>query len=417
MELTTDVLVIGGGPSGIAAALSAARTGAETLLAEKEGFLGGMSTGGLLNVWCGSASSDIWEDLRDRTTEGRARRSVFDPEALKAVYIGLLEEAKVRLLLHAQLIDAEYEDGHITGAVFYGKSGRITVRAKAYIDSTGDGDLAFLSGVPYDKGRDLDGLMQPMSLEFMVGGVDDSCAVYPTFGTHPELEKKMAEYVADGRILSPAGHVILLEGFIPGTACVNSTNVIRMDGTDETDLTRAEILTRKQIPQIVRFLRECVPGYANAYVLTSACHIGVRETRRFHGAYRLTERDILDQRIFDDWAVSNACYTFCVHNLTGSGADAHALAYHGERYTIPYRCFLPEKIDNLLLNGRCISGTHMAHSSYRVMPICFAMGEATGTAAALAVRRGTPLRAVDVSGLQRLLLERGIVYPTQRGLA
>ena len=414
MELYTDVLVVGGGPSGVAAAISASREGAGTLIAEKSGLFGGMSTGGLLNVWCGSASSDVWETVRDRTTEKRQRRSVFSPEALKSLYPELLEEAGVEMLLHAQLIDVEKDGDRVKTAVFYGKSGRIRVHAKVFVDSTGDGDLACLAGVPYEKGRDLDGLMQPMSLEFMVAGVDDARAVYPTFGTHPDLEETMQRYVAEGKILAPCGHVILLEGFEPGTACVNSTNVIRVDGTDERDLTRAELLTRRQIPQIVRFLNACVPGYERAYLVASACHIGVRETRRFSGLYRLSEDDILAQRIFDDWIVSNAQYVFGVHNLTGCGGDIHKPDYHGERYTIPQRCFLTREAKNVLLNGRNISGTHLAHSSYRVMPICFAMGEGTGTMAALAVKNDTLPENVDARDIQARLLAHGVAQPSPK---
>ena len=417
MELYTDVLVVGGGPSGVAAAISASREGAGTLIAEKSGLFGGMSTGGLLNVWCGSASSDVWETVRDRTTEKRQRRSVFSPETLKSLYPELLEEAGVEMLLHAQLIDVEKDGDRVKTAVFYGKSGRIRVHAKVFIDSTGDGDLAFLAGVPFEKGRDLDGLMQPMSLEFMVAGVDDLRAVYPTFGTHPDLEENMQRYVAEGKILAPCGHVILLEGFEPGTACVNSTNVIRVDGTDERDLTRAELLTRRQIPQIVRFLNECVPGYERAYLVASACHIGVRETRRFNGLYRLTEEDILAQRIFDDWIVSNAKYPFGVHNLTGCGGDVHKPEYHGERYTIPRRCFLTREAKNVLLNGRNISGTHLAHSSYRVMPICFAMGEGTGTMAALAVKNDALPETVDAREIQSRLMAHGIAQPSPEQIA
>lgn len=227
----------------------------------------------------------------------------------------------------------------------------------------------------------------------------------------------MQRYVAEGKILAPCGHVILLEGFEPGTACVNSTNVIRVDGTDERDLTRAELFTRRQIPQIVRFLNECVPGYEHACLVASACHIGVRETRRFSGLYRLTEDDILAQRIFDDWIVSNAKYVFGVHNLTGCGGDVHKPDYHGERYTIPQRCFLTREAKNVLLNGRNISGTHLAHSSYRVMPICFAMGEGTGTMAALAVKNGVLPENVDAREIQSRLMAHGIAQPSPEQIA
>ena len=413
MDFETDVLIVGGGPSGIAAAIASAREGARTMIADKEGFFGGMSTGGLLNVWCGSASSDVWEDVRaDAGPRTAGSRHIFDPESLKLRYIELLEQAGAVPLLHAHLIGAETENGMLRSAAFYGKSGPIRIRAKAFVDSTGDGDLAYMAGVGFEQGRPSDGVTQPMSLEFMVGGVDDGRAVYPTFGTHPDLERKMQEYVADGRILSPAGHVILLQGAQPHTACVNCTNVIHADGTNELDLTRAEMLTRRQIPQILRFLRECVPGYENAWVITSACYIGVRETRRFFGEYRLTEQDILDQRIFDDWIVSNAAYPFGVHNPDGCGGGNSLPPYRGQRYTIPYRCFLPRGAGNLLLNGRSISGTHLAHSSYRVMPICFAMGEGAGTAAALAVKKGCVPADVPAGDIQRELLRFGVEQPS-----
>lgn len=406
-----DVIVLGGGPAGIAAAVSSAKCGARTLLVEKNGTVGGMGTSGLLNVWCGSSSSGFFRKVRAKTTQQRGRRSVFSPEALKSCYLAELEAAGAELLLHATYCGVHRRGTTIDSVQILGAGETFPLRAKVYIDATGDGFLAKDAGVPYCKGRETDHRMQPMSLIFSVGGVEESRAVYPSFGTHPDLEQKMQDYVARGRIDSPAGHVILIQGFHPGTANVNMTNLVGLDPTKAEDLTRAELLTRRQVPQIVEFLRECVPGYENCFLLQTAQTVGARESLHFVGDYRLTEQDILAQRVFDDWVVSNAAFSFDTHSLTGSGKDPSCLKYHGERYTIPYRCLLPQGVDNLLLAGRNISGTHMAHSSFRVMPICMGMGEGAGVAAALAVREGIPLRQVDPKAIQAILLQTMEVEP------
>lgn len=409
-----DVVVVGGGPSGIAAALASAKCGAKTVLIEKNGYVGGMSTAGLLNLWCGNLQGGLYQKIRAVTVEKRKRRYVYSPERLKSYYLELLEEAGVTLLLHSTFFQANLNHSHIDSisALCGGEQEKIS--GAVFVDSTGDGLVAKSAGVAYRKGRETDHLMQPMSLIFTVGGVDDSRAVYPTFGTNPELEEKMEQYLAQGKIDRPAGHVILVEGYDPGTASVNMTNVIMVDGTSAEDLTRAELLTRKQVPQIVQFLRECVPGYENCYLQQTANTIGVRETLHFEGEYTLTEQDIQNQVVFDDWIVSNASACFGNHSLTGSGSDVNNLPYHQEQYTIPYRSFLPKGVNNLLLNGRNISGTHMAHSSYRVMPICMGMGEGVGVCAALSANRRLSLRHVPIQDVQFILMEQfGVLPPRQ----
>jgi hypothetical protein len=190
------------------------------------------------------------------------------------------------------------------------------------------------------------------------------------------------------------------------------TNVTSVDGTDMKSLTNAEILARRQIPGIVEFLRRVLPGYENCYVINTGTRIGIRESRRFKGDFLLREDHILSNTIFDDWVVSRADYGFAVHNITGSGSDESGkILYNHKGYTIPYGCFLPVGIENLYLNGRNISGTHLAHSNYRVMPICMAMGQAAGTAAALAVKAGNLTRKVNVTELQRNLLSQGVAPP------
>ena len=305
-----QVAVIGGGPAGIAAAVSAARCGAKTILIEKNGFVGGMSTSGLMNHWCGDSSSGFYRKVFDLTTVTRGARAVYNPEELKTCYLSLLEEAEVEILLHAAFLRVNKSGEHIISIDVLGAGEIYSITADVFIDATGDGFVAKNAGVKYCKGRESDQLMQPMSLMFSVGGVDEERAVYPSFNTHPDLEARMQEYLDQGKIDRPAGHVILLEGFIPGTANVNMTNLIMVDGTDVKDLSRAELLTRRQVPQIMNFLRECVPGYENCYLLQTANNVGVRETLHFEGDYKLTEQDILNQEIFDDWVVSNAEFNF-----------------------------------------------------------------------------------------------------------
>lgn len=289
---TYDVAVIGAGPSGIAAALSSAKSGADTILIEKNGYVGGMSTAGLLNLWCGDIQGGLYQKIRLKTTEKRVKRSVYNTEILKEYYIDLLQEANVNILLHSVFLKANKSESHIKSISLLCAGDIDEIEAKIFIDSTGDGWVAKSAGVNYSKGRPSDHLMQPMSLLFSVGGVDETCAVYPTFNTNPDLEEKLKKYVKEGKCSEPVGHVILIEGFEHGTANVNMTNVIMADGTNAEDLTRAELLTRKQVPQIIEFLREYVPGYKNCYLLQTANTIGVRETLHFEGEYTLTEQDI-----------------------------------------------------------------------------------------------------------------------------
>lgn len=411
-----DVIVLGAGPAGVAAAVAAARTGAKTLLVEQSAFPGGMSTAGLLSTWCGTCSGGIFKELLDTQTRYFAWRKVFDPELLKQKYRQLLDDAGAETLYHAAFFRAHTEGTHLRAIDVLALGQVHTLTASVFIDASGNGCLAQQCGVPYRLGRESDGKMQPLSLMFLVGGLTED-AIFPGFGTHPGLEEKMQEYVSQGKVEAPAGHVILIPGYHPSTATVNMTNVTGVDGTDVFALNRAEALTRRQLPQIVQFLRECVPGYENCYLLQSGSYVGVRESRHFEGLYTLTAEDILQQRIFDDWVVSNARYTFGNHSLTGSGLDKNNLTYRGQQYTIPLRSLLPKNVDNLLLAGRNISGTHMAHASFRVIPICLGIGEAAGTAAALAAKSGILPRAVPAGEIQHLLLENGCEPPEKAVLS
>ena len=407
IELNYDVAVLGGGPAGIGAAISARRLGAKVLLVEKYGMVGGMSTTGMLNVWCGDSQSSIFKQLVDKTTKTfPSGRRVFAPEVLKPLYIELLENAGVETLLHTTVTGVSISGGVISSVTAYNKSGEIKINANTFIDCTGDGDVAYLAGVPFEMGRE-DGLTQPVTVEFMIGGVDDERAIYREAHVDDKLKAKMQEYLADGRVPFPVGMIILLEALEPNVAYCNMTNVIGVDGTNAFELSKAEFEARKQIPKIINFLRNEVPGYENCVALTSAVYAGVRESRRFKGAYELKPEDIQTARTFEDWLVYGADYCFGVHNPNGKVENIQGKPQEtGGTYTIPYGCFTPVGVKNLLLAGRCISGDHYAHSSYRVMPICFAMGEGVGTAVAYAIKNNkvaTELSLEDIKEVQTLI--------------
>ena len=256
------------------------------------------------------------------------------------------------------------------------------------IDSTGDGDVAARAGAPFEKGRE-DGGMQPMTIMFKVAGVDmDRAMFFWGFEDTVQLPEGDLQTLGRQELPSPAGHILLYPSSLPGVVTANMTNAINMDGTKVEDLSRAEYVCRMQIPEIVAFLRRHVPGYEGCYLIDSADVIGVRETRRFEAHYQLNEDDISQARVFDDWVVTKSNFFFDLHNVEGAGLDANGeykAFKQPDPYTIPLRSFVPQKIEGLLLNGRNISGTHKAHSSYRVMPIVMNMGHAMGIVAAMCV--------------------------------
>lgn len=411
-----DVVVAGSGPAGFGAALCAARMGARTLLVEQGSCIGGISTAGLMSHWTGSVDSKLYREVLARSLAARGKaysdddesKIYIDTERLKLQYLEMLQSAGAEILFYTFIADAAVENGKVTGIVVENKSGRSLIRAKTVIDATGDGDVAYRAGAAFTEGREKDGKMQPATLMFKVDGVDDSRAVYmPSFETRYQTDKGELQALAAKLLPAPAGHVLLYPNPLPGVATVNMTNCIAVDGTKAEDLTRAEIVCRRQMYEIETFLREYVPGYENCRVITSASLIGIRETRHFVGKYTLTEDDIYSARQFPDWVVRNAYFNFDVHGLTGAGLDAtgkQAAFEQKNGYTIPYGCLVPEKLKGLLLAGRCISGTHMAHSNYRAMPICLALGEAAGTAAALAVKQGILPDELNVSDIQKELV-------------
>lgn len=415
-----DVLILGAGPAGVSAAICAAREGVRVMLIEQSGDVGGVATTGLMSHWTGETRGGFYEELLEKTAElpgdevgmNGGPRQIINPESLKTKLLEMLDEAGVQLQLYTFASAPIMEGDTITGVILESKAGRQAVLAKIVIDATGDGDIAARAGAPFFMGREEDGKMQPVSIMFKVAGVDTENAVFPGgFEENPLIPAGPIQAVGKANLPFPAGHVLLYRTSLPGVVTCNMTNCIDIDGTQPQDLTKATLICRRQIDKIVPFLREYVPGFENCYAISSASIIGVRETRHFIGEATITREDILSARVFDDWAVVRAHFNFDVHNLTGNGLDETGAQKHfGQRkgYTIPYGCLVPKKVENLLLAGRDICGTHMAHSNYRVMPICANMGQAAGVAASLCVKQNVSPRKLDVAQLQKRLGEWGV---------
>lgn len=410
-----DVLVVGSGPAGMGAAIMAARGGAKVLVLEQSGMAGGVSTAGLMSHWTGTSDSRLYREILHRSAEKNEgefkKRPVIeiDPEKLKLLYLEMLEEAGAEIRFYSFVSAPIMEGDRITGVITESKSGREAFFAKVVIDASGDGDVAAKAGVPYILGRETDGKMQPATIMFKVAGVDYDRAVFlASFESTYETERGELQALAREHLEAPAGHVLLYKSTLPGVVTCNMTNCTGIDGTNAASLTRAEVECRKQIYKIEAFLREFVPGYENCFVISAAPMVGIRETRHFAGAYTLNETDILEARVFDDWVVKGAHFNFDVHNIEGAGLDKTGKQKYfpqSKGYTIPYRSLIPQGVKGLLLAGRNISGTHMAHSNYRVMPICLAMGEGAGAAAAIAVEKGIDPVDVDVKEIQAKLLK------------
>jgi glycine/D-amino acid oxidase-like deaminating enzyme len=441
---TTDVLVVGGGPAGIGAALGAAEAGAEVVLAERYGFLGGNATAALVMPLMSFHTQRTAFEQPGATklfptdhgpgepvVAGALARLLgrlvatggalapgmatgytvpFDPEQFKLAALEMLDEAGVKFLFHA-FASGVVDDGPLRGVVFETKSGPLVVRARMVVDCTGDGDVAARAGADYEIGRKEDGLVQPMTLMFRIVQFEQArFAAYVR--EHPDQWRGVHGLWDLIREASEAGELDLAREDILffGTphdheVSVNSTRVTRVLATDVFDWSRAELESRRQMRQIASFLRRRVPGFEHAYVAQSGVHTGVRETRRIVGDYRLSAEDVLAARKFDD-VVARGSYPVDIHNPKGSGTVLKRLP-DGEAYDIPLRCLLPRGIENLLVAGRCLSGSHEAHSSYRVMPIVMATGQAAGVAGALAARHGVSPRATAVAEVQDELLRQG----------
>ncbi|MBV8491666.1 MAG: FAD-dependent oxidoreductase [Candidatus Eremiobacteraeota bacterium] len=439
-----DVLVVGGGNAGCAAAIAAARHGAKTLLVERYGFLGGTATAAMVGPWMtfhsgrerivGGIAQEIVERLvRMGGSPGHVRDSSdyvatitpFDPELHKALLFEMMEEAGVTLLLHAYVTGAHVEDDAVRGATFATVGGERSYYGRTVIDATADAFVAAAAGVPTQQG-DARGRVQPASLMFRLSHVDlgklstyvrmhpeemrtslktherTAQSLTAVAGLHALWERARAEGIVD----VPRELVSFFISPYPDEVTVNMTRVVDIDPLDPGDLTRAEVEARLQVTQLLKFFRTYVPGFENARIAATGAQVGIRESRRIAGRYTLTREDVLEARRFDD-AVARSAYPIDIHNPSGSGTTTHRLA-EGNSYEIPYRCLVPVNREQLLVAGRCISTTHEALASTRLTPTVMTLGQAAGTAAALARKRRVRAGDVDTNELRAALIDDGV---------
>ncbi|HZV77109.1 MAG TPA: FAD-dependent oxidoreductase [Candidatus Babeliales bacterium] len=440
-----DVLVVGGGNAGCAAAIACARHGARTLLAERYGFLGGTATAAMVGPWMtfhsgserivGGIAEEIVERLmRKGGSPGHLRDSSdyvatitpFDPEIHKALLLEMMREAGVTLLLHAYFLEARVDGETVGGATFATVGGTRHSDATVVIDATADALVAASAGVPTQQG-DERGQVQPATLMFRLSHVDlGKLAQYVR--DHPgELrsslsvaERTPAALTAvaglyslwehardDGMVDVPRELVSFFVSPYPDEVTVNMTRVVNVDPLDPDDLTRAEVESRLQAMQLLEFFRRRVPGFEAARIAGSGTQVGIRESRRIVGRYTLTRDDVLQARKFDD-AVARSAYPIDLHNPGGSGTQTERLP-PGESYEIPYRALVPVNREQLLVAGRCISTTHEALASTRLTPTVMTLGQAAGTAAALACARGVRAGDVDTRELRSQLIADGVL--------
>jgi len=407
VALSADVLVVGGGPAGIAAAVASGRSGVRTALVERHGFLGGTGTAGLVTIfmpWERSGRAvvgGLFAETRDRMSHhlGGIDGPLFDPEALIVTALDMLEEASVELLLYSPAVDVVRAGASIEAVALASKGGPRAAVGNVVIDCTGDADIAARAGCATVKGRPEDGLTQPLTACFHVGGVD--------LAAMPAGDEMTAAYRAArerGEVDCPREDVLFMRTVHPGGLLFNTTRVTHIDGSDAVGLTRAEIAARRQAEAVFGVLKREFAAFRNAFIVRVAAQVGVRETRHIVGEYTLTGDDAVECRRFHD-SIACCCYPIDIHNPDGEGTVLRSL--QGDYYGIPYRCLLPRGVDNLLVAGRPISADHVAHSSLRIMPTCFALGEAAGVAAALAAKDGALPRQVQPGRLRAELVSRG----------
>ena len=416
-----DVLVAGGGPAGICASVAAARQGAKTALVERFGILGGMFTSGYVNPILGTVEpGSMYDEMiaflgatSMRTRNGQEMS--VDTEQAKGLFLQFVHDAGVDIFLQTPVVDVVKEGTAVKGLVIGTQEGPKTLYADVVVDATGDGFVAAQAGAPYKIGRDGDGRCQPVSLEFTLDGVDEATGITCWGGSDPVTMPNGEKYADFCKRANERGElpenvtiVRIHRTNTPGERSINATQANGYNTLTPEGVLGAEYEVRKQINQVVDFLRKYVPGYSACKIKGTGSTLGVRETRRIMGDYIISDRDVETGARKEDAVVHNAWFLIDIHNPVGGG-QAEGRSQPAAPYDIPYRSLLPVGVDNLLLSGRCISGTHRAHASYRIGGVCFATGQAAGVAAAVASQENVSPRSLDVKLVQDALVKQGAV--------
>lgn len=449
--LESDVVVVGGGPAGLCAAVAAARGGAKVILVEKNAFCGGMATAGMVAPFmtCYDSGGDkmlirgIFEELVERLIavggaihpskvesktaftsyidKGHVHVTPFKAEALKIVADEMLTEAGVRILYHTQLVDAEAEGDRVTRIIVAMKEGLASIRAKAFIDCTGDGDLAAKAGAAYTIGN-AQGKMQPATMFFTVGGVDvykvdeDISKNWDNFYrkdgiNYRSLHWRVSEAREAGDWPLDRVSIGLFRGVEEDEFSINTSRVMNIDGTKSESLTEGEIAGRQQVRIIFNFLKKYVPGFENSRLILSGSTLGIRETRHIKGIKTLTVDQILNCEVPED-SIMLAANSVDVHGKYGPKSNEYITIPEGKCYGVPYGTMIPPAFSNLAVAGRPISADCEAAGAIRVMPPCMGIGQAAGTAVAMAVLCGYDLRTLDVKALREKLSADGVMLET-----
>lgn len=446
IEERTDVLVIGGGPSGLCAAIASARAGAKTMLIEQGGYCGGMATAGLVAPFmtCYDSGGNtmlirgLFEEIVDRLiamngaihpskvptssaftsyiTAGHIHVTPFKAEALKLLADRMLAEAGVEVLYHTSFVDAVSVGERVERVIVAKKEGLCAIEAKVIVDCTGDGDCAVAAGVPYTMGNG-EGRIQPATMFFRVGNVDSAKVEVDIQANLDNFYRKdgvnyrsMHWWVSKAR---EAGDwklnrvsIGLFRGVEEDEWSINTSRIMGIDGTKSDSLTYGEKVGREQVDEIFAFLKKYVPGFENSKLLQSGSTLGIRETRHIHGVKTMVLDDVLECRVPED-SIMIAANSVDVHGRFGPTSNEYITIPEGKYYGIPYGCLVPKNCSNLLVAGRCVSAESEAAGAIRVMPPCMGMGQAAGTAAALACLSNIDVRLLDVQKLRVELEKNG----------
>ena len=448
-----DVVVIGAGPGGLAAALSAARNGARVLLVEKNGYLGGNMAIGLPLLGyldrdgkkvIGGIADEFMKDMAQyKTAYGTAASehkvcpmhnsvTLYDHELFKIVALRKVLKENIEVLFHTDVESVEVENAHLKKVILRGKGWRILVSARVFIDATGDGDVAYLTGASFEKGQKDTGVLQPPTMMYTVAGVDidktiDYLAENPDqmersktidcangydadfFRSDPAfvmvaMRKLVSQLRAEGKMPINRENIIIINSLLPGEVHLNCTRHLGTDGSNVFSVTRAEIEGYLQIEEFTEVLKQHVPGFENCYISQIYPSLGIRESRRFSGIRRLTEKDLVEGH-FDEETIGIGSYPVDIHAGDGMSTIFTKIPAYG----IPYGITVSDEIEGLMFAGRCASMDAVAMSSARVMPICMAIGEAAGIGAALAVKQNISPRDVNVAEVRKILLDTNAI--------